>query len=197
MNLKTIHIDKKTALEKWRDYKRAYNIHRKPIDLDMRKIYNQAKLGRQIVDIVEVIKAAGTRRIEESGVLKSFHPNFAIARADTQKVFCRYYSNGKITFQSERLWQKDTKAILLPIDTLPRLSGISEISIEAAVPKIPTTVWRGKISKDHYILWHVDKWDMSPSADPVLLKRITKTLFVVLAVWDLDPLELAVMKDYI
>jgi hypothetical protein len=51
----------------------------------------------------------------------------------------------------------------------------------------------GKLS-DHHVLFEAE-WRRLPAADPMLLKRIDGPLFVVLAAWDLTPLEQAVLRN--
>ena len=67
---------------------------------------------------------------------------------------------------------------------------------EAQTPIIPMRLMPEYNLMNYFILWEVEKWtkfDM-PKPDPLLLKRITENLFVVLASWDLTELERMVIR---
>lgn len=194
MDLKTIHTDKYEAFEKWREYVAAFKRTGNPMDKDLRDIYREAKQGHKIIDIADVIKAGGNRW-EKDGENNHVYPNLAIARASDKQVHCRYWTNGTVSYQP---WERHVinLPICLPTFTISN-RDFGNIDLCAPVPLIPSGVWNNPILNYHYILWHVDKWEPVPSEDPALLRRITKNLFVVLATWDLTPLEMAVMKNYI
>lgn len=198
MELETIHVNADEAHDKWKQYVKAYKKHPSQMNRDLAAIYREAKYGHKIIDIGVVMKKAGVRTTNEIGLPWSV-PNFAITHADSKKVHCTYNINGSVRYDNEHY--NKAYSIYLPqgLDTYTWSDDKTWRSknLTTAVPKIPPGVWGGKITNKHYILWHVDKWAMEPSADPFLLKRITKTLFTLLAQWDLTALELAVMKQYV
>ena len=47
----------------------------------------------------------------------------------------------------------------------------------------------------YYILWEVRDWkDLPETKDPLLLKRITENLFVILGAWELTDLEQSIIS---
>ncbi len=66
-------------------------------------------------------------------------------------------------------------------------------SAEALAPKIPPRHHPGDLSK-YYLLWE-PKWEAkAPDPDPMLLSRIGDNFFAIVAVWDMTPLEQAVLE---
>ena len=199
MDLKTIHTDRQEAFDKWKAYLKAFKQNPTSMNKDMVNIYREAKQGHKIIDIADVIKAGGNRWEQDKDGGNHVYPNLAIAKATAKEVHCKYFTDGRVQYQHKEFWGSASK-FDLPV-CLPTflLNGNRWGSLEfkAPVPKIPSIIWDKPLYPYHYILWHVDKWEMVPSEDPALLKRITKNLFVVLKTWDLTPLELAVMKNYI
>jgi hypothetical protein len=68
------------------------------------------------------------------------------------------------------------------------------MKLEAPVPLVPAKFLPKNLTDDYYTLWEVDVWKRVAPTDPYLLKRITNNIFVVLAGWDLTPLEKSVME---
>jgi len=60
------------------------------------------------------------------------------------------------------------------------------------VPPIPVSK-RDKNLKNYYVLWEVEDWQKVPK-DPLLLKRITKNLFILIDKWNLTKLEQAIIR---
>lgn len=179
-----------TAREKWREYVAAEKIYRKPEYTDLKKVYKQLKDGQKIIDIFKVIAKAG--------VHANHHPKMAIARADRKELRCRYHHNGNVDYYNEDTsWRGKERFHLqecLPaFDRTKVTPGDWSMDLKAPVPIIPGELMPKKLTDDYYILWEVEEWRRVPPTDPWLLRRITKTLFVVVAGWDLTELEKAVM----
>lgn len=195
---------KKEAVAKWREYAAAEKMYRKPEYTDLKKVYNQIKCGRKVVDIFKVI--------QKGGIHDNHHPKLAIAKISTKKLWCRYWPTGEVCFINKSGWRDESPGDLsvgdvhlkncLPMyvreKVIPLADGSSAwrpslLQLSAPVPPIPPQYMPKIVTDDYYILWEVDEWKMVPPTDPWLLKRITKTLFVVLAGWDLTELEKSVM----
>lgn len=193
---------KMQAVEKWREYVAAEKMYRKPEFTDLKKVYNQIKCGRKIIDIFKIIQKGGCHN-------NNSHPKLAIAKASVKQVWCKYYPDGSVKFINRtnswgaspdalRMEDVDLKSCLPEFDKKiipanPQGWRPDHFQLMAPVPIIPPQYLPKKLTDDYYILWEVDEWKLVPPTDPWLLKRITKTLFVVLAGWDLTPLEKAVM----
>lgn len=64
--------------------------------------------------------------------------------------------------------------------------------LTAIVPIIPANLRPAKALHRYVILWEAD-WEAVP-VDPMLLRHLHGDLYVVLAVWDLTPVERAVLN---
>ena len=189
---------KEKAHEKWIEYKEACKENPKDKYLeDMKKVYNQLKSGRKVIDIYEVFR--------RSGVDDKFQPKLAICPADAEVGYCMYNANGKVIFSDREMgnWYEATKRDVkilnmpdIPDDKLKIIgfNGWNKKLMKTLLPKIPPSLRPKGNLANYYILWEVEEWSLVPPKDPYLLKRITKNMFVVLAGWDLTELERAVMK---
>lgn len=196
MTVHTFTEERKIALEKWREYKAAEKQSSNPLYKDLKKVYNQIKGGRKIIDIFQAIK--------QGGIHSNHHPKLAVAMATSKKIECCYYQNGNVHYNNPGInWKiREHKDVQLNA-CLPEYkfqttgNGIESwrhLRLEAPVPLIPPKHLPKVLTDDYYILWEVDEWKMVPPTDPWLLRRITKTLFVVLAGWDLTEIEKSVMQ---
>ncbi len=197
MDIETFALDRKEAQRLWKEYVVACKDN--PNDKftsDMKKVYNQLKSGRKIIDIYEVFR--------RSGINFSGQPRLAIAKTTTKSVKCHYYKDGEVVFISKysSTWGdswREADAIRIkkifpsiPKEKTPQYE--SKIKMEAPVPAIPASVRPKKNIDNLYILWEVDEWKPIPPRDPHLLRRITENMFVIVAGWKLTDLERAVMK---
>lgn len=188
MKVELLSEEREIALEKWREYKDAFKKTKDPLYDDLKKVYHQIKMGNAVIDIRKAISGGGIR--------EKCHPNLAIAPANKKKVHCRYYQNGDVFYSPFGHWPKRWSGnhlnceIMLPA-CLPSIT--QELRLEAPIPIIPPRLRPVNLTDDYFILWEVDSWTMVPSKDPYLLRRINKTIFAVVAAWDLTPVEMAVM----
>jgi len=185
MNIETLTETKRAATEKWHEYKNAEKVNKDPMYKDLRKVYNQIKNGKKVIDIFKVI--------QKGDVHANFHPKLAIAKALTKNITCKYYQDGTVKFLNDR---NELAADVILKNCLPtfKMQRTWDFQIlQAPVPIVPPKFLPKILTDDYYILWEVDEWKQVPPTDPFLLKRITTTLFVVLAGWDLTELEKAVM----
>lgn len=204
MNIDTFTEPKRIATQKWRDYKEAAKVSDNPVYEDLRKVYNQIKGGRKVVDITKVIQKGGLNGLNQ--------PNLAVAKASSKYVWCTFNNSGSIAFVNGTYWNdqgrnplkedvyiKNCFPSFLNKNLVER--GLlnktyidwSRLELKAPVPIIPPKILPAKLTDDYYILWEVDEWAIVPPKDPWLLRRITNTMFVALAAWDLTELERAVM----
>lgn len=176
------------ATEKWKEYTKAAKAYKDPIYKDLQKVYNQVKNGQKVIDITKVIAKGGT--------LKG-NPRLAICPIHGKKIFCRFYQNGEVIYQPDNKWGRRVNKFDVVIkECFPPWSGIdrwAQKNLEAPVPPVPPRFLPKILTDDYYILWEVDEWKMVPPTDPYLLRRITKTMFVVLAGWDLTDIEKSAM----
>lgn len=204
MKLETMAETRYQAGEKWREYMEATKHSNNPMYKDLKKVYNQLKGGRKIIDINKVIIKGGINDWSQ--------PNLAIAKMGSKFVWCCYTEGGIISFvnraqqwsdQSRSPIKEDVKITGMPTFNCTsliskgkmnqRFAGWGRMELKAPVPIVPPKHLPGKITDDYYILWEVEEWKIVPPKDPWLLKRITSNMFVVLAGWDLTEIERSVM----
>jgi hypothetical protein len=66
--------------------------------------------------------------------------------------------------------------------------------IKALIPAIPAHLRPADDLANYHILWEA-KWEPTAPVDPLLLKRLTDNIYVILAQWDLTPIEQAILED--
>lgn len=224
MNVQTIEMDPRIARIHYADYRKKVreNRERRKEELDkvakeagkeMRRIqiakskmdledeelliaYRALSRGQRILNIYTVLSNAG---LEPSTRL----PVLAIARAGTETVFLRAERWGAVTFHREQ-WAHGRKPdVSIPRDRYPaelwndewrRQNNKVALPVRTSVPSVPAHLRPANLG-DYYILWEVEEWRSTVAPDdPILLKRLTDSTYVVVAAWDLTPVEQAVLE---
>jgi len=168
---------------------------------ELKQTYYHLSQGRKVIDIYEVFKTSGLKDTGE--------PNLAIARADLKKVYFHKEAMGAGCFsEKEGTWQTPADSVRLPSSTFANWTTIpaptewdkERVEIEnptlvSKVPLVPAHIMPSGTLDNYYILFEVTEWNTVPvAADPYLLKRINANAFVVLAEWDITPIEQAIMR---
>lgn len=169
MNVATITMPKDKALAAYREYREHLKTKQ---DEGIMLGYKQLGKGRALINPREAIAKAG---FDELG-----RPRLAIARATAAvQRWYSFVSNGH--FELEPRWTFQVAAITNKWNTYT-----------AQVPLIPPRLRPGETQlRNYWILWEAD-WKEAPR-DPMLLKKLTGDLYVVLATWELTDLERAAM----
>lgn len=183
MNVPTITMDRDAAVEALEKYREA--VEKKESTAEDRAImlgYQALASGKSLIDIHDAFRFTG---LDEQG-----RPKLAICRADYQRVRCNTNWRGTTFFRAFR-GGLSTRAstVTIPAGVLPRFANAPQG--EALLPLIPLSV-RPKNLSGYRILWEAD-WADAP-VDPFLLKKLSGTLHIILAVWDLTPLERSVLR---
>ena len=178
------------AKRKWQEYVQSSKKEPKmSLYTDMKKVYFQLYRGKKVIDIHKVMKLTGAH--------PNGHPKIAIVRADQKEVHCEANHLGDVIFSARRRWsydkilKEDVRAVGLPV--WPN-NKTGQMFLKAPVPLIPPRFIPEKMGDDYYILWEVDTWTPEPPIDPYLLRRITDSIFVIVAAWDLTEVERSIMK---
>jgi hypothetical protein len=157
-------------------------------DVTLYKAYRALVRGQKVIDL--------PRAIGDAGVDQVGRPRLAVCRADKPVVFCRVYHSGVARFSSgEYDFGRQPRGV---VDVPASAFGgplRSPVQCRAMVPAIPPQ-YRPPAHQleEHHILWEAE-WLPRPVGDPMLLKYIDGPFYVVLAAWDLTPLEQAVMRQ--
>lgn len=198
MNISPLTVPTYEASRQYRAYRAALKQRKEKHLTELSAVYYQLSKGRKVIDVIEAFKASG---------MKDHGPAIALVRADRTRCILEKKSDGKAEFYglSDGEVNQHSKADFVTpacyqwqMETLrtgwnrPYRSRCSTV-----VPLIPVVHVPVGGLHNYHILWEIDKWEPEPPVDPLLLKQITKNIFVVLAQWNLSPIERAVMRGAI
>lgn len=152
--------------------------------------------GKPLINLRTVIGAGGTF---ENGL-----PKLAVMDADARWCYTGRSESGSVTFSRHpRIDGRHIHGIFRLPRTLPEQKINSwavraefSFSFRSQVPLVPPQHRPTRYNaKNHAILWEVEEWAQAPRppGDPALLRHVTGDLYSVEAVWDLTPLEMAVL----
>jgi hypothetical protein len=191
-------VDWFQATDAYRNYRKAIKENRATKDdVLLARAYHAMLRGKKVLDVGAAIGNAG---VDEHAM-----PRLAIARADWTRVFSRRDTDGKFRFTSRaNNWgRRPAGEVAVRIGETPagrwndRTRGVDTVGEGVAqVPTIPPQFRPTAPLAEFHILFEA-VWTRQPTSDPILLKRIGDNdvpLFVVLAAWDLTPLEQAVLR---
>lgn len=180
MNATRIEIDQAQAGMLYRQYREHRNQFTK-IDAEIERIYRQISRGHKVVMALESIRQAG---LDAQG-----RPRLAIIRADATTC---YFSTGtnQVLFSMDQ-WISRVRTKRWVEVPWPEMQWRAGVRARARVPLIPV-FHRPAANLDRYhILFEAD-WVGVP-VDPMLLRRLGKDAWLVLAAWDLTAVERAVL----
>lgn len=203
VEIEKIQMPKDKAKEEWKLYNDLIKKRHEKYLEDMKSSMYHLSKGRELVDIYKVM--------ENAGVNKNYEPKLAIARADWEEAFFHKKDSGRGYFSGKDSdWpsKSDGHVDLQPqtfMDWPRRLDGdgkpitsewaIQNSKIKTKVPIIPVLLMPDGNIDSYYILWEVKVWEELPETkDPLLLKRITENLFVILGAWEVTPLEQSIIS---
>lgn len=175
----TMAMDRSLARDLLAKYRKA----RTPATDEDRAImtaYREIARGRIVIQAAQAIREAGWN---EQGL-----PVLAMIRADCQT--CRAgCSSTDLTFSSMIRGYERAKFIVprMPETRLGWRRG------EAVVPLVPLHLRPKHHLRNYWILWEAD-WKAIPH-DPLLLRKLSGDLWLVLAAWDLTPVERAALEN--
>ena len=149
--------------------------------------------GNQVIDIVATMQNAGVDHLQR--------PRLAIVRADAKLCWFRcthmarnWGAGRRPIFSASDNWHPPkSQSVVLPRNTFRIDNDHQTKTLRAVVPTIPPALMPASNLANYHILWEAE-WEAIP-VDPMLLKHLGKSLYVVLAQWDLTPLEQAVLRD--
>ena len=198
MNVPTIKMPADLAREKFDEYEEALR-DREATAEDQAALlgYKALAEGKDLLDLHQVF-----RRCPGDEKLR---PRLAVGRAHWTHVRLRRHSDGSAVFhETENLtaWvgfngrEAWHRRLPLPAGSIPEplrpSAGRNIGDLSAVVPTIPPNLRPRNALHKYVILWEAE-WTDVPT-DPLLLRRLTESLYVVLAQWDLTELERAVLS---
>jgi hypothetical protein len=194
MQTQQITMERARAVELFHAYKK--HLHwSAPIDKEIMRTYEFLAQGRVIIKAIESIAAAG---LNDDGF-----PKLALARADAQA--CQFHQSydgrARMADNANNLHtnRRSPGAFDFPEGTFPvttRRRGYFHRAT-AQVPLIPLHVRPKRGLANYHILWEAE-WEKAVPKDPFLLRRIGEAdLWLVVAAWDLTPVEQAALATRI
>lgn len=190
MNITMISTDDRAAArEKARQYRAAANISHDETDAATARAYKAMAQGHRILDLYSAFN--------ETGVDDLGRPRLAIARATWQRVFFEKRVRGGGLFSSVQSWEIrgqrkrgvcGTDHVSLDEHTF---DAAADGRIWAVVPTIPPEHRPRHNLRGYHLLFEA-AWSNIPT-DPLLLRHLVGSLFVVLAAWDLTEIERLVL----
>jgi len=203
MELATITMPKTEARKAFLEYRRAVRERHDEEDAEIMRAYREIARGAQLIRLTDALRNGGTvirefTRWRDPSTLRL--PRLSVARADARFV----YTEG---VQRDGSWQTTLQPRwdLNPNNRRDRLgfpAGTFEATdmssggceVRAMVPTVPPPLRPVHKLSGYHLLWEAE-WSLAPQppGDPALLKRISRDLFAVVAIWDLTDVERAVL----
>lgn len=187
-------MNKDKAYELYKAYK-THKAYERPEDYEIMRTYQLIAQGKVIIQAMAAIKKAG---LNSEGL-----PYLALARADAKECKLEMDRWGGGFFGTHDIYRKNTTTkIEFPRSFFPNAQGSLQAretwETKAAVPIIPPQYRPKRGLANYHILWEAE-WEAVAPEDPYLLRRVGTTgdMWIVLAAWDLTPVERAAMQSRI
>ena len=204
METSHIEIDRGKARELYREYRRHAH-YQQPIDAECMRAYQLLAQGRLVIQALESIKRAG---VKTEGVDIGF-PKLALCRADAVGCTVRMTHDGSATMHASdtdprsRGWRQGGGTIqsrncfVFPAGTFSAPPRDQRWRGEALVPVPPIHLRPRRALANYHVLWQAE-WSRIVPDDPYLLRRIGRAdMWLVVAMWELTPVERAALATRI
>jgi hypothetical protein len=188
MELHRITMDPEEAKRAYRESRRRFGAF-SPEDEQVRAGYRAMARGQQLISLSAAMRKAG---LDDQGL-----PRLAICRADAEWVYSHGVAHdGSVLFRMDRVGidRDERRRVKVPAGTFAPPRRQTWQTWAAMVPTIPAPLRPSRRLDNYFTLWDVD-WHLVPPEDPALLRRVGGDLYAVVAVWDLTPLERAVLSN--
>lgn len=197
MELNTIEMPEEEARAAFDEYRKAVRSAKVSAtnaeDAQIARAYKALAEGKAVLNVNEAFETAG---FDDRGL-----PRLAISRADFQHVaivgrteaWRRGFEMGpesKVGFNRRSNAVLEGQVFRVPMGDIDP----DRAMMYAVVPNIPPHLRPPHDLKNYHLLWEPE-WRVRPRppGDPALLKWLGGPLYAVLAVWDLTPVEQAVL----
>lgn len=174
------------ARTKYAEYLKAVRSNWTQQDVALKNAYREIMRGNRVLDLAATLRAAG---LDPQG-----RPRLAIIAANhTLCWFSRFGSSGLFSPRESDGWRGRPARGHVSVDLSVWAPGkVIERRCRAVVPTIPPLL-RPAHPDRYWILWEAE-WETVPG-DPFLLRRLGCGLYMIVAQWDLTPLEQAVLAN--
>lgn len=187
MNVQPLLSDRAAASQALRQYKQHRETYDKR-DWEIERIYRAISKGKTVISVRDAVIGAG---VDDRG-----RPRLAVMRADQQVCICERWQEDRVVLRSNTSSRAKGWYFEFPWPGRPALPiAIRHESAVARLPRIPPQFRPAQGTLPNYhILWEADWLDLPK--DPMLLRRIGEDAWIVLAAWDLTPVELSVLRAH-
>lgn len=194
MNVATIEMDAEQAAAKYKEYLEGSKKQKSKEYSAARRAYRALSKGLKVIDIYAAFEKTGIKT-DSSG------PKLAIVRADAKEViFVKSRDGGgRFCIPNSRAWNQPESVsdVVIPNGTFPNWEmmpnstwQVKDEQITTNVPFVPAHIAVPSKLENYYILFEVNAWKRRQRVrDPYLLQRLNDNTFVVLAEWDVSPVE--------
>jgi hypothetical protein len=196
MKISTLTLPQEEAREKYRELLASDIVT--PLNQTRKRVYYSLSKGRKIIDAYTAIEQGGLNELKQ--------PRIAICRADAEK--CYFHPSqrwidlnwiptlGGTFTQLANRWEIRSGKGRQELVTIPEGSfpTLTDKILSTSVPQIPQELMPKASLKNYYVLWEVEHWNEEIARDPLLLRRLSKNLFEILAEWELTDLEWAIAR---
>ncbi len=196
MEISEIGMDKLTAREhflRYRNLVRQRRVkERTKEDLALMRGFKALSMGKQVIDLFATMKKVG---LDER-----MRPKLAICQANALRVYYRHGDNGAGAFSIDTdFWRQRHRGRISFAEGTFSTATVGATrwrSLTALVPGVPAQLRPAALLSNYHILWEPE-WEEEPPRDPILLKRIARYVFVVLAQWELSELERSMLRGVV
>lgn len=182
-----VTMPKQEARELYLEFRHHMNAkHCSPDDRAIAAGYKAMASGKAIIDLKETFRKLPLNEKKE--------PRLAVARSSWSRIEYGTYSRwrkGEAGIRFSQLRNNSSVDIPVPESIRNVIRGRGQVN----VPIVPLPIRPQRWLLDQCLtLWEVENWEQPPT-DPLLLRKLTSGswLYVVLAQWDLTPLERMVL----
>lgn len=212
MDLATIEMERPKARAAFLEYRRAVRERHDREDEAIMRGYRELAGGRQLLRLDETMRAGGVHTINapeqvwrDGRRVAVDHevtvPRLALARADARNVWtfgvdaeggCELRTKLELADSNRRDRVRLRAGTFAPGE--PDQVSFWRPRLRAIVPIVPPQLRPAYALSNYHVLFEAE-WalDPPPPEDPALLKHLGGDLWVVVATWDLTPLEQAVL----
>lgn len=188
MQVEQLAFDKAEAAKLLRKYK-EHRAWQTPVDFEIERLARLIEKGET------VIRGAGS--VVKAGLREDRLPKLAIARADVSLCYFRPYQNGGGEMISGQDWidgrMSRSRYWKFASGSFPGLDN--RHYHKAILPHIPPDIRPRRGIENYTLIWEAE-WTRHIPVDPILCRRIGNSdIFLVIAQWDLTPIERMVLQD--
>ncbi len=192
MQVPHVKMNRNKAYKLYKAYK-THQSYEHPEDYEIMRAYQLIAQGKVIIQAMAAIKNAG---LNDEGL-----PYLAIARADAKECALELNRWGGGFFGTHDYSRQNSRTrIEFPNSFFPgdENNRRNTWNTKATIPLIPPQHRPKRGLENYHILWEAE-WEKIAPEDPYLLRRIGNTgdMWIVLAAWDLTPVERAAMQSRI